>query len=288
MTEAGLVPFTSWEDPIIGLEIKPFNWRLRKAREARGWSRAALARAAGIQATTVGDAEKLRHISANVREKIALALLIPEDELFPGAIDALPPLDKDVIEVPFTEAQVTRWQSRTETEEIDAGVIQESLSGAVDEVLKTLTPREQRIVSMKYGIGYSAPRTYEDVAVQFGVSRERVRQIESEALRKLRHPIRSKQLRGFHHEDIRPATTETVSSLRPFCERVLHAHRGDVAALARVILEQRCCCSLPDVSGLRVHIIEEHGVKITGPWTVFEKFSELWKADQARQHRAAS
>jgi RNA polymerase sigma factor RpoD-like protein len=64
-------------------------------------------------------------------------------------------------------------------------------------VLATLTPREEQVLRMRFGIGERADRTLEEVGVCFGVSRERIRQIEAAALRKLRHPSRSKRLRGF-------------------------------------------------------------------------------------------
>ncbi|MCH5191112.1 MAG: RNA polymerase sigma factor RpoD [Oscillospiraceae bacterium] len=65
------------------------------------------------------------------------------------------------------------------------------------EVLKTLTPREERVLSLRYGLDDGHPRTLEEVGKEFNVTRERIRQIEAKALRKLRHPSRSKKLRDF-------------------------------------------------------------------------------------------
>jgi len=64
-------------------------------------------------------------------------------------------------------------------------------------VLSTLTPREERVLRMRFGIGMNTDHTLEEVGQQFSVTRERIRQIEAKALRKLRHPSRSKKLRGF-------------------------------------------------------------------------------------------
>ena len=65
------------------------------------------------------------------------------------------------------------------------------------EVLKTLTPREETVLSLRYGLEDGHPRTLEEVGKEFNVTRERIRQIEAKALRKLRHPSRSKKLRDF-------------------------------------------------------------------------------------------
>ncbi|MDP8219176.1 MAG: RNA polymerase sigma factor RpoD [Candidatus Theseobacter exili] len=64
-------------------------------------------------------------------------------------------------------------------------------------VLETLTPRERRVLKLRFGLGDGSPRTLEEVGKVFSVTRERVRQIEAKALRKMRHPIRSKKLRNF-------------------------------------------------------------------------------------------
>ena len=71
------------------------------------------------------------------------------------------------------------------------------LKEQLNEVLKTLTPRESKVLSLRFGLEDGHPRTLEEVGSQFGVTRERIRQIEAKALRKLRHPSRSKKLRDF-------------------------------------------------------------------------------------------
>jgi len=65
------------------------------------------------------------------------------------------------------------------------------------EVLKTLTPREEKVLSLRFGLDDGNPKTLEEVGKEFNVTRERIRQIEAKALRKLRHPSRSKKLRDF-------------------------------------------------------------------------------------------
>ena len=75
--------------------------------------------------------------------------------------------------------------------------IQGSLRETATKLLATLTPREERVLRMRFGIGMNADHTLEEVGKKFAVTRERIRQIEAKALRKLKHPSRSKQLRSF-------------------------------------------------------------------------------------------
>ena len=71
------------------------------------------------------------------------------------------------------------------------------LKGKLSEVLSTLTERERRILEMRFGLVDGCRRTLEEVGTQYKVTRERIRQIEAKALRKLRHPTRSCHLKGF-------------------------------------------------------------------------------------------
>ena len=64
-------------------------------------------------------------------------------------------------------------------------------------MLASLAPREERVLRLRFGIGTNGDRTLEEVGQQFSVTRERIRQIEAKALRKLKHPSRSKVLRSF-------------------------------------------------------------------------------------------
>jgi RNA polymerase primary sigma factor len=73
----------------------------------------------------------------------------------------------------------------------------EGLRESTHEVLATLTPREAKVLRMRFGIDMPTDHTLEEVGKQFDVTRERIRQIEAKALRKLRHPNRSEQLRSF-------------------------------------------------------------------------------------------
>jgi len=80
-------------------------------------------------------------------------------------------------------------------------VVNNDLKERVREVLKTLTPREEKVLKMRFGIDVASEHTLEEVGKDFSVTRERIRQIEVKALRKLRHPSRSKRLKSFFDEE---------------------------------------------------------------------------------------
>ena len=75
--------------------------------------------------------------------------------------------------------------------------IHANLRETTTRILSSLTPREERVLRMRFGIGMNTDHTLEEVGQQFSVTRERIRQIEAKALRKLKHPSRSRKLRSF-------------------------------------------------------------------------------------------
>ena len=82
-------------------------------------------------------------------------------------------------------------------------VINLNLREQTEAVLKTLTPREEKVIKMRFGVGDGSEHTLEEVGQNFAVTRERIRQIEAKALRKLRHPSRSHRLRAFLEDGAR-------------------------------------------------------------------------------------
>ena len=84
-------------------------------------------------------------------------------------------------------------QALAPTDVVASNLLKEQLL----EILDTLTPREEKVLRLRYGLDDGKPRTLEEVGKEFNVTRERIRQIEAKALRKLRHPTRSKRLKEF-------------------------------------------------------------------------------------------
>ena len=76
-------------------------------------------------------------------------------------------------------------------------VIQEDMKKHIEQILSSLTPKEEKIIRRRFGIGEDIPHTLEEVGTEFDLTRERIRQIEVKAIRKLRHPSRSKWLKAF-------------------------------------------------------------------------------------------
>ena len=75
--------------------------------------------------------------------------------------------------------------------------VKSSLRETTTRILSSLTPREERVLRMRFGIGMNTDHTLEEVGQQFSVTRERIRQIEAKALRKLKHPTRARKLKTF-------------------------------------------------------------------------------------------
>jgi RNA polymerase primary sigma factor len=104
------------------------------------------------------------------------------------------------LEIPIGEEEDSRLGDFIEDKTIPGPmdvVTRNSLQARTDDSLNTLTPREERVLRMRFGIGERSDHTLEEVGQDFDVTRERIRQIEAKALRKLRHPSRSKKLRIF-------------------------------------------------------------------------------------------
>jgi RNA polymerase primary sigma factor len=119
--------------------------------------------------------DRIRRILKMMQEPVSLATPVGEEE--DSRLE-------DFIEDQHSPSPVAKTQ-------------QYRLQLELQKVLSTLTPREAEIISLRYGIGVGYPSTLEEVGKKFGVTRERVRQIEAKAIRKLRHPTRSKSLREY-------------------------------------------------------------------------------------------
>jgi RNA polymerase primary sigma factor len=85
-----------------------------------------------------------------------------------------------------------RWVGSPVDAVIDSNVRDETAN-----ILKTLSPKEEKVIRLRFGIGCDREHTLEEIGQEFDVTRERIRQIEAKALRKLRHPSRSRKLRAF-------------------------------------------------------------------------------------------
>jgi len=104
------------------------------------------------------------------------------------------------LETPIGDEEDSQLKDFVEDENAEDpldGAVSSALSETTLEVLGSLTEREQKVLRMRFGIGMNTDHTLEEVGKQFGVTRERIRQIEAKALRKLRHPSRAKKLKTF-------------------------------------------------------------------------------------------
>ena len=201
----------------IGLmkAVDKFEWRrgYKFSTYATWWIRQAITRAIADQARTiripVHMVETIHKLVRATRQLVQVLGREPQPEELSEALTL--PLEKvrmvlrianDPIslETPVGEEDDSKLSDFIEDPNAVSPqdvVIQSSLAAYTKELLATLAPREARVLRMRFGIGEKANRTLEEVGQDFDVTRERVRQIEAKALRKLRHPSRSRSLKGF-------------------------------------------------------------------------------------------
>ena len=132
-------------------------------------------------------------------EEIAAAMQIPVASVRKALKVAQQPIS---LETPIGQEEDSHLgdflEDRTALSPTEA-VINNNLRDTTQQVLNTLTPREERIIKMRFGLEDGTEHTLEEVGQRFQVTRERIRQIEAKALRKLRHPNRNRRLRTFYN-----------------------------------------------------------------------------------------
>ena len=180
---------------------------------ATWWIRQAITRAIADQARTIRiPVHMIETINKLIRtsrylvqeygreptpEEIAEKMELPLDKVRKVLKIAKEPIS---LETPIGEEEDSHLGDFIEDKSVISpadAVINMNLSEQTRRVLKTLTPREEKVLRMRFGIGEKSDHTLEEVGQDFEVTRERIRQIEAKALRKLRHPSRSKQLKSF-------------------------------------------------------------------------------------------
>ncbi len=201
----------------IGLmkAVDKFEWRrgYKFSTYATWWIRQAITRSIADQARTIRipvhmieTINKMMRVSRQIAqevgreptpEELAVYLELPEEKVRQILEVAKEPVS---LETPIGDEEDSQLLDFVEDENAENpldGAVNSALAEATLEVLEQLTEREQKVLRMRFGIGMNTDHTLEEVGKQFGVTRERIRQIEAKALRKLRHPSRAKKLKTF-------------------------------------------------------------------------------------------
>ena len=189
----------------LGIDHVPFNYRLREARERLGWSRKQLATSSGVNNGSIGAYEALKTWPPPaIQAKIADVLQDAAEYLFPPEVGvALKGHSVRTLTsvLPFESLSL---DAETFPELVGGDPAEESTSELRDSVqglVASLRSRERDVLTRRYGLNGDSPMTLAAIADEDGVTPERIRQIETKALRMMRHPMRSRHLVAFLDRD---------------------------------------------------------------------------------------
>ena len=192
----------------VGMKTRFFNWSLDRAIRAQGWTRNQAAAELGIGLPTLYNWLAFSNYPrADKALEVAVVLGVSDEILFPEEIKGFR-ITKQPEPISFGRDEALELGMLSQDVDPEELAIQGELADGINKVMQTITDREKLVLTLRFGLDGGEAKRLVDVGAILGVSRERIRQIEDKALRKLRHPSRAWKLRDYVTEERWAATTD--------------------------------------------------------------------------------
>lgn len=241
------------DNPILDLRLIIRNKRLYEMRSSRGWSRDVLAELSGVKITRLVAAEQAKiTLAREEREELASALNVEVDYIFPPEL--LGAISDEVLShrhITLTQPNLVSLPRKQPLLLGESDIDSSDLKQLLEDCINSLSPIEQRVIRLRFGLEDGISKSLEDVGKEFNLTRERIRQIEAKGLRHLRHPSKSRKLKDYletgQNGNLERLEQESIAHRHhEQFERIVKRHKAKMLAIAAKERRLKHKVSLPN------------------------------------------